>query len=164
MAYRKVTKQWLHKQRSLLGNAPTLEGVIYLVFAATVAMKRHGKHASTVIEGLYFLRGSCRGVILKKVGAAVQVGVQLRDIRRTVTTWAQEPEESPLLEAVAMERLLKTQQAEKGLSGFCGNMWTVEVSGAVIKRSSEWYIQVSNKSIHQSIVTPLNRDNIIRDF
>jgi hypothetical protein len=31
-----------------------------------------------------------------------------------------EAEESSLLEAVAKERLLKTQQAEKKLSGYCG--------------------------------------------
>jgi hypothetical protein len=43
--------------------------------------------------------------------------VQLRDIRTTVTTWAQEVEESPLLEAFASERLLKTQQAGKSLTG-----------------------------------------------
>jgi hypothetical protein len=32
-------------------------------------------------------------------------------------TWAHEAEESPLLKAVARERLVKTQQAEKGLAG-----------------------------------------------
>jgi hypothetical protein len=31
--------------------------------------------------------------------------------------WEREAEESPLLEAVARERLVKTQQAGKGLSG-----------------------------------------------
>jgi hypothetical protein len=40
-------------------------------------------------------------------------GVQLRDIRRRVTTLVREAEESPLLETVARERLLKSQQAEK---------------------------------------------------
>jgi hypothetical protein len=39
--------------------------------------------------------------------------VQLRDMRRTVTTWAREAEESPLLEAFARERLLKTAGWEK---------------------------------------------------
>jgi hypothetical protein len=34
--------------------------------------------------------------------------VQLRDICQTVTTWAREAEESPLLEAVAKERVVKT--------------------------------------------------------
>jgi hypothetical protein len=32
-------------------------------------------------------------------------------------TWALEAEESPLLEAVARKRLMKTQQVEKGLEG-----------------------------------------------
>jgi hypothetical protein len=35
------------------------------VRAATVVMQRRCKHASSTIEGLYFLRGPCRGVILK---------------------------------------------------------------------------------------------------
>jgi hypothetical protein len=34
--------------------------------------------------------------------------VQLQDIRRTVTTLAREVEESPLLDAVVREQLLKT--------------------------------------------------------
>jgi hypothetical protein len=37
--------------------------------------------------------------------------VQLRDIRRIVTTWAREAEESSLLVAIARERPLETQQA-----------------------------------------------------
>jgi hypothetical protein len=45
--------------------------------------------------------------------------VELRDIRWTVTTCALEAEKSPLLEAVARERLFKTQQAEKRPSSSC---------------------------------------------
>jgi hypothetical protein len=37
-------------------------------------------------------------------------------------TWAREAEESPLLEVVAMEQLMKTQQAGKRLSRCCGNL------------------------------------------
>jgi hypothetical protein len=40
-----------------------------VVRAATVAMQRRGKHTSTTIERLCFLRGPCRGVILKTFGA-----------------------------------------------------------------------------------------------
>jgi hypothetical protein len=32
-------------------------------------MQRRGEQASTTIEGLCFLRGPCRGVILKTIGA-----------------------------------------------------------------------------------------------
>jgi hypothetical protein len=35
-------------------------------------------------------------------------------------TWARETEESSLLEAVARERLVKTQKAGKRLAGYCG--------------------------------------------
>jgi hypothetical protein len=38
-------------------------------------------------------------------------------------TWAREAEESPLLEAVAREMLMRTQQAGKKLSGCCGDLW-----------------------------------------
>jgi hypothetical protein len=45
-----------------------------------------------------------------------------------------EAEESPLLEAVARERLVKTQQTGKGLAGA---MVICELCGAVIACSSE---------------------------
>jgi hypothetical protein len=58
------------------------------------------------------------------------------------TAWAREDEESPLLEAVTRERLLKTA-GWKGLSGCCGRLWSVKISGsAVITCSSEWRVQV----------------------
>jgi hypothetical protein len=40
-----------------------------MVCVATNAMQRSGKHASTTTEGLCFLRGPCRGVVLKTTGA-----------------------------------------------------------------------------------------------
>jgi hypothetical protein len=43
------------------------------------------------------------------------VRFQLRDIRCTGRTWAREAEESPLLEAVVRERLLKTLKSGEGL-------------------------------------------------
>jgi hypothetical protein len=42
--------------------------------------------------------------------------IQLRDIRRTVSTWEREAEESPMLEAVAREQLLETLQAGEDLA------------------------------------------------
>jgi hypothetical protein len=66
--------------------------------------------------------------------------------------WAREAEESALLEAVDRERLLKTQQAGKRLSGCCGDLRSVEISDSVvITCSSDWCIQVVNKSNIQSI-------------
>jgi hypothetical protein len=62
-------------------------GVFCVFRAATVAMQRRRKHASKKMAGLCFLRGSCRGIILKKIGATVQLTrVELRDISRTVMT------------------------------------------------------------------------------
>jgi hypothetical protein len=64
--------------------------------------------------------------------------VQLRDIRWTGRTSEREAEESPLIEVVARERLVKTEQAEKRLSGSCDDFLIVEISGgAVIACSSE---------------------------
>jgi hypothetical protein len=48
-------------------------------------------------------------------------------VELTVTTWARETEESPLLETVARERLLKTQQAGKRLTGCRGDLWIVSL-------------------------------------
>jgi hypothetical protein len=59
--------------------------VFYVVCAAPVAMQRCCKHASTTVEGLCFLRGPCRGVILKTIGAAVQLRVQLRRVNQRAT-------------------------------------------------------------------------------
>jgi hypothetical protein len=42
--------------------------IFYVVHAATVAMRRRGKHASSAIKRLRFLRCPCRGVILKTNG------------------------------------------------------------------------------------------------
>jgi hypothetical protein len=37
-------------------------------------------------------------------------------------TRGREVEESPLLEAAARERLIKTQEAEKSINGYCGDL------------------------------------------
>jgi hypothetical protein len=74
-------------------------------------------------------------------------------------TWAREAEESPLLEAVARERLVKTQQAGERLSEYCGDLRSVEISdSAVITCSYEWSI---NQFTNPSTVTPPNRHNIL---
>jgi hypothetical protein len=58
--HRPVAKQWLCKQRPLLGNARYIhgakigKGVFYVVRAATVAMQLHTKDTSTTIEGCVF--------------------------------------------------------------------------------------------------------------
>jgi hypothetical protein len=49
--------------------------------------------------------------------------------------WAREPEESPPLEAAARKRLVKKQQAGKGLAG-AAVMWLVEISGGAVSTCS----------------------------
>jgi hypothetical protein len=44
-----------------------------VVRAATVAIQWLGKHSCTTLEGLCFLRGPFRGVILKTIGGIVQL-------------------------------------------------------------------------------------------
>jgi hypothetical protein len=47
-------------------------------------------------------------------------------------------EETPLIEADARERPVKTQQAGKMLSEYCGDLWIVDIDGrAVIACSSK---------------------------
>jgi hypothetical protein len=48
-------------------------GCFYVVRAEIIAMQRRGKQASITIEGLRFLRGPCRGVILKKIAVTHSV-------------------------------------------------------------------------------------------
>jgi hypothetical protein len=78
-----------------------------------------------------------------------------------------EAEESPLLEAVARERLVKIAGCKR-FSGCCGDLLIVEISdSAVITCSSESCCKVVNKSIHQS-KTPSRvthiRENIIKNM
>jgi hypothetical protein len=47
-------------------------------------------------------------------------------------TSAREAEESPLLEAVARERLMKTKQARKRFSECCGDLQSVEISDSAV--------------------------------
>jgi hypothetical protein len=54
---------------------------------------------------------------LRVESPVVKKRVQLRDIRLTVPSWEREAEE-----AVARERLLKTQQAGKELRGCLGDL------------------------------------------
>jgi hypothetical protein len=55
-------------------------------------------------------------------------------------TLARETEKSPLLEAVARERLMN-QKAGKRLGGYCGDSRSVKISdSAVITCSSEWFV------------------------
>jgi hypothetical protein len=119
-----------------------------VVRAATVAIQRRCKYASTTVKVLCFLRGPCRRVIFKIIGATFQLTrAELRDIRRTVTTWVREAEESPLLKPLLGNGCWR-HQAGKRLSGCCGDLWIVESSsGAIITRSYKWWIS----QIHQSI-------------
>jgi hypothetical protein len=75
-----------------------------VVLGAIVAMQRRGKHVSTTLEVLCFLRGPFRCVILKTVGATVQLGVQVWSVNQRAT----EAEESPLLRFVTRKHLVKT--------------------------------------------------------
>jgi hypothetical protein len=86
-----------------------------------------------------FLRGPCRDVISKGGQSQFIVEFCTGDCEERIT------EKFPLLEAVARELLMKTQQAGKELADA-----VVISGGAVIACSSEWCIQVVNKSIHQS--------------
>jgi hypothetical protein len=72
-----------------------------------------------------FLLGPCQVGIRKTIRAtklviSIQLRVEFCKGGCEDRTWAREAEESSLLEAVARERLMKTQQAGRGLSVCCG--------------------------------------------
>jgi hypothetical protein len=79
------------------------------------------KSKLTAVRNGVFLRGPCKVAIRKKIGATdlSVVSGGYEDM-----TWAREAEESLLLEAVARKHLMKTQQAGKGLSVWCGDRAT----------------------------------------
>jgi hypothetical protein len=52
-----------------------------VVRATTVVMQWSGKHASSTIERLCFLRGPCRRVILETIGATVSWGRSVEELR-----------------------------------------------------------------------------------
>jgi hypothetical protein len=146
VVYRPVVKRWLCKQRPLLGNIRSIHArnnritMFSVVCAEAVATQRRGKRISaatspsTTMEELCFLCDRCLDAISKGQS-------QFRDFCKGIyeeRAWASEPEEYPLLEAVARERLVKTQQAGKSLACGGGDLWIVESSdGAVIACSAE---------------------------
>jgi hypothetical protein len=85
-----------------------------VVRAATVVVQRHGKQDSSTIERLCFLRGPCRGVILKTIDSTVQLSVQLLSVNQRAT----EAEESQLLRFVTMKRPVKILQR----NSHCGEL------------------------------------------
>jgi hypothetical protein len=70
------------------------------------ATQRRGKYTYTTIEGMCFLRGPCRAVILKTTGAAV-VGAGYSPDCNDVST---EAGEHLLLRSATRKRLVKTLQ------------------------------------------------------
>jgi hypothetical protein len=50
--------------------------------ATTITMQERSKHASTTIEGLYFLHGFFGGVTLKTVGATIQLRVHVWSVNQ----------------------------------------------------------------------------------
>jgi hypothetical protein len=107
----------------------------------TVAYRPIAKHIHNHRKTVFSLWSVLRcyngfGVVSSFQFSSILYGSVWRDEERT---WACEAEESPLLEAVAMEWLAgKYTACRYRLSGCCGDLWIVEISsGAVIACSSE---------------------------
>jgi hypothetical protein len=111
-------RQWTRTQQKIYCSK---WGVLYVVRTAAVSGQQLGKHipaamdTNTTIEERWFLRGLCRELITRTAGA--MRGVECCMGGCADRTWSREAEEYQLLEAVARERLVKTQQAGKGLAG-----------------------------------------------
>jgi hypothetical protein len=85
---------------------------------------------ATTMETGCFLRSPCRDVITRTVCSVSSVERQFCTGGCEDRTWEREAEESTLLEAVARERLVKTQQAGKSSAGGVVNCG--DIGGAVI--------------------------------
>jgi hypothetical protein len=177
VAYRPVTKLWLCKQRPLLHNArsihTTIEEWCFLWSALWPLLCNGTVNMTTAIEGLCFLRGPCREVILKTTGAtqlvdksSVQEAVKKRvscqgmALKRRHCVW--------YLECVIQWDCYSSCvriRCQETASGDCNRMRTlVFVCQWSVKCNYESCVNVVSKSQIQSktssIVT-LNRDNIL---
>jgi hypothetical protein len=107
VAHRPAAKRGLCKQRPFLGSDSVhtfpILGSRFLIM----------QQLDTTMDELCFLCGPCRVGISKGQSSFSQSCTRSCEER----TWAREAKESLLLEAVARERLVKTQQAWKGLAG-----------------------------------------------
>jgi hypothetical protein len=123
--YRPVTKGWLCKQLPLLGNDSV--NTFPLLGSTLLIMQQ----LNYTVETWCFYVVSASGQSYNQI-------VQFCTGRCEERTWPREAEESPLLEAVARERLVKTQQAGRRLSGCCGDLWIVGIGdGSVIACSTK---------------------------
>jgi hypothetical protein len=124
--YRPTAMQWFYIKRPLLGNAHNnsycwKRGVFYVLCAVAVFRQRFGKHVPVAMDmkattkEQRFLCGPCWEVMTRTI--EVMSSVELCTGGCEAKTWARKAEESPLLEAVAEEQLVKIQQAGKGLVG-----------------------------------------------
>jgi hypothetical protein len=95
--------------------------VFSVVGTMAVSGQRLGKHVNAATdtkatkEQEYFLCGPCREVITRAVGVMSSAKFCMGGCENR--TLARDAEESPLLEAIAREQLVRTQQARKGLAG-----------------------------------------------
>jgi hypothetical protein len=114
VAYRRVAKRKLCKQRPLL-------------------VKARNIHAT--IEERCFLCNPCRDVIRKKQSSVDSEFSSVRNVCEDRSS-AREAEISPLLKAVNRERLMKAQRAGKGFRGCCGDFLIVEIGGGAVTACS----------------------------
>jgi hypothetical protein len=108
VAYRPAAEEWLHKQRPFLGNGSV--NTFPLLGSRFLTMQQ----LEATTKGLFFLCGPWRDVISK---GRTYLRVQFCTGGCEDRSWKHEAEESTLLEAVARERLVKTQHALKGSAG-----------------------------------------------
>jgi hypothetical protein len=132
VAYRSVAKQWLYERLPLLCNTRNIHARHNR--RTTVFMQRRGNHASTTIQLLLETAFSTRSVQSSylednwgdPVSCQFSVESWVLHGRLKDTTWSREAEESPLLEAVARERL----------SWCCGDLRIVEINDSVVNACS----------------------------
>jgi hypothetical protein len=164
VTYRPAAKRWLCKQWPFLGNASNNRTTMLCNPFLSFGLVNASTTTWLLMESVFSIRsvqhGYKEGNWSNPIswGVAVQLSSAKEAEKRwcyswVVTdkefcvggcdkrTWSGEVEESPLLEAVARERLLQIQQAGKILSGCCGGLWSMAISdSAVTACSSEWCV------------------------
>jgi hypothetical protein len=97
-----------------------VEGLLEAVFSVGSALKQEPQ--SSWVQCSAFQFSWVKWSEVKWSSWLKSERVQLWNIHQTPTMWEQEAEESPLLETVAGEWLLKTQMVGKRLSRCCGDL------------------------------------------
>jgi hypothetical protein len=164
VACRPVAKQWLRKQRPLLGNArnnrttglcnpflsissvntPTTMGILLETVFSVGSVQSCEEEFSW--DSAVELRSS-KSAVIRELGSAretekMTLPVQMCSVNQRAAAWPPKLKYLHCVKSVARKRLMETVNRLRTLVCMC--QW-------IVKCSSEWCMQVVNKPIQQSV-------------